>query len=352
LNSSVQAFLKTGTDESFNTLNTVFEFCQKECDNPDLRERGYFYLRLLEIDANLAKELILTEKPPISQESSNIDSSLLEKLIDNFGTLAVIYSKPPELFVKKVKRINIGEEEEYDLEDNNLIGDEEEESSQNKKNENKNKNSNNYEENENNNSAIVSEFNSVNKLQDNSAIAHVNNGPSLIDLNDILGIGASVGPQGNQNNNNYNNIANYQQANQMSNLSLIDLDNFGSSSINNNKNINNNDNSVIDLLSILGNSTYPSGNNNTNNLPNQSFVESQNNIYGLPNNGNNTNNMYPYQLNNPNSNIIPNDIYNNNNSIINNNDLIFQQNIDTSNFTNPSRKLGIIPKMVNYLILL
>jgi hypothetical protein len=332
-----------------------------------LRERGYFYLRLLEIDANLAKELILTEKPPISQESSNIDSSLLEKLIDNFGTLAVIYSKPPELFVKKVKRINIGEEEEYDLEDNNLIGEEEQESNQNKKYENKNKNKNYNEDNENINSAIVTEFNSINKLQDNSTFTHVNNGPSLIDLNDILGVGGSVCAQGNQNNNNYNNITNYQPHNQMGNLSLIDLDGFGSTSINNNNKIsnnnnNNNDNSVIDLLSILGNPNTSGNNNMVNNLQNQSILENQNDIYGLVNNQNNISNIYSNQQYNPNSNIMPNDIYNNNNinnndiyntnNLVNNNDIFMPQSINTTNFSNPSRKLGIIPKMVYKLTLL
>ena len=65
----------------------------------------------MELDPNLAKDFVLSEKRPISQESSNIDSSLLEKLMENFGTLAVIYSKPPEMFVKKVKRINLGEED-------------------------------------------------------------------------------------------------------------------------------------------------------------------------------------------------------------------------------------------------
>jgi len=296
-----------------------------------LRERGYFYLRLLEIDANLAKDLVLTEKPPISQESLNIDSSLLEKLIDNFGTLSVIYSKPPELFVKKVRRINIGEEEEYDQEDNNLIGDDEEEEENNHRN--KGNNNKNEENDYSNNTAVESQFNSVGKLQDNSSIAQVNNGPSLIDLSDVLGAGGSI-PQGNQINNNYNNMSNIQPGNQISsNVNLIDLDIFGSTSSNNLNNNSYNDNNL----------SYNNNNDNSNN--NNASVDLMD-ILGNPSAGSGNNNGNSYQQNTS----ITSDIYNNTSN--NNNDFSMQQNQQQSfntNFSNPSRKLAIIPKMVKLI---
>jgi hypothetical protein len=99
-------------------LQQVFEFTHKESDNPDIRERGYYYFRLLAIDPNIAAQIVLTEKPRISEDSSTIESSLLDKLVDNLGSLASIYVKPPELFVKKTKIVNLGEEEETEYEDN------------------------------------------------------------------------------------------------------------------------------------------------------------------------------------------------------------------------------------------
>ena len=40
--SATKTFLKCQTEESYNILNSVFDFCTKECENPDIRERGYF----------------------------------------------------------------------------------------------------------------------------------------------------------------------------------------------------------------------------------------------------------------------------------------------------------------------
>jgi hypothetical protein len=99
-------------------LQQVFDFTHKESDNPDLRERGYFYFRLLAIDPNIAAQIVLTDKPRISEDVSGLESGLLDKLIDNLGSLATIYVKPPELFVKKTKIVNLGEEEDAEYEEN------------------------------------------------------------------------------------------------------------------------------------------------------------------------------------------------------------------------------------------
>jgi hypothetical protein len=124
LNAAVKTFLKTGTEESYNILQQIFEFTSKETDNPDLRERGFIYWRLLTIDPNLASQVVLTEKPRISEDTSACDSTLLDVLVNNLGTLASIYSKPPELFVKKTKKINLGEEDEGDYEESAINVDE------------------------------------------------------------------------------------------------------------------------------------------------------------------------------------------------------------------------------------
>ena len=123
LDSATKTFLKCQSEESYNILNQVFDFCTKECENPDVRERGYIYFRLMSIDPQLASKIIVVEKQRISDDISGFDELLSEKLLDNMGTLATIYCKPPELFVKKTKEKFLGEEGENEYEDTNFTVD-------------------------------------------------------------------------------------------------------------------------------------------------------------------------------------------------------------------------------------
>lgn len=72
----------------------------KDSDNPDLRDRGYIYWRLLSTDPVAAKEVVLAEKPLISEETDLIEPTLLDELICYIGTLASVYHKPPNAFVE------------------------------------------------------------------------------------------------------------------------------------------------------------------------------------------------------------------------------------------------------------
>jgi len=74
----------------------ILKKATEETDNPDLRNRGYIYWWMLSTDPDTMKSIILAEKPPISGDSFNFDGPLLEKLVANIGTLASVYSKPPE----------------------------------------------------------------------------------------------------------------------------------------------------------------------------------------------------------------------------------------------------------------
>uniref|UniRef100_A0A4W4FPK1 AP complex subunit beta n=1 Tax=Electrophorus electricus TaxID=8005 RepID=A0A4W4FPK1_ELEEL len=71
-----------------------------DSDNPDLRDRGYIYWRLLSTDPVAAKEVVLAEKPLISEETDLIEPTLLEELICHIGSLASVYHKPPNAFVE------------------------------------------------------------------------------------------------------------------------------------------------------------------------------------------------------------------------------------------------------------
>ena len=75
---------------------------------------------MLSSNPELAKRIILCEKPTISEDSSTLEPQLLDKLVDNIGMLSSVYYKPPEAFVKKIRdKIN----ERLDLEnDEDLLG--------------------------------------------------------------------------------------------------------------------------------------------------------------------------------------------------------------------------------------
>ncbi|KAG2459343.1 AP2B1 protein, partial [Polypterus senegalus] len=84
--------------ESF--LEGFHDESTQDSDNPDLRDRGYIYWRLLSTDPVTAKEVVLSEKPLISEETDLIEPTLLDELICHIGSLASVYHKPPNAFVE------------------------------------------------------------------------------------------------------------------------------------------------------------------------------------------------------------------------------------------------------------
>lgn len=85
----------------------------EESDNPDIRDRGFIYWRLLAEDIDYARSIVFAERPPISEDVGNLEPELLDSLLDNLGTLASIYYKKPEHFVPKIKQ---KANERFDLE--------------------------------------------------------------------------------------------------------------------------------------------------------------------------------------------------------------------------------------------
>ncbi|CAH1415502.1 unnamed protein product [Lactuca virosa] len=93
-------------------IQVVLNNATLETDNPDLRDRAYIYWRLLSTDPEAAKDVVLAEKPVISDDSNQFDSSLLSELLANIATLSSVYHKTPETFVTRVRTIPKTEEEE------------------------------------------------------------------------------------------------------------------------------------------------------------------------------------------------------------------------------------------------
>ena len=84
----------------FNVQNLWNFLNLQDSDNPDLRDRGYIYWRLLSTDPAAAKEVVLAEKPLISEETDLIEPTLLDELICHISSLASVYHKPPNSFVE------------------------------------------------------------------------------------------------------------------------------------------------------------------------------------------------------------------------------------------------------------
>ncbi|PWY73683.1 Adaptor protein complex beta subunit [Aspergillus heteromorphus CBS 117.55] len=93
LTATVKFFIQRPT-KGQQLVPQVLKWCTEETDDPDLRDRGYMYWRLLSTDPAAAKQVVMGQKPPISAESEKLDSRTLEELCLNVGTLATVYLKP------------------------------------------------------------------------------------------------------------------------------------------------------------------------------------------------------------------------------------------------------------------
>ncbi|KAI9888178.1 MAG: hypothetical protein M1823_000113 [Watsoniomyces obsoletus] len=93
LTATVKLFIQRPT-KGQALVPKVLGWATEKTDNPDLRDRGYMYWRLLSSDPATAKEIVMGEKPPITAESEKLDPATLEELCLNVGTLATVYLKP------------------------------------------------------------------------------------------------------------------------------------------------------------------------------------------------------------------------------------------------------------------
>jgi AP-1 complex subunit beta-1 len=87
-----------------------------DSDNPDLRDRGYVYWRLLAGDPETAKSIVLAEKPTIADDSDALEPALLEELMGQMSTLASVYHKSPVTFVPGQKDLDAAKADAEDEE--------------------------------------------------------------------------------------------------------------------------------------------------------------------------------------------------------------------------------------------
>ncbi|KAM5388848.1 hypothetical protein ACJA88_000712 [Fusarium oxysporum] len=100
LTAVVKLFLKKpGSNQGL--VQKVLQAATAENDNPDIRDRAYVYWRLLSSDPEVAKNIVLSQKPTITTTMTSLPPALLEQLLTELSTLASVYHKPPESFVGK-----------------------------------------------------------------------------------------------------------------------------------------------------------------------------------------------------------------------------------------------------------
>uniref|UniRef100_A0A6G3ME36 AP-1 complex subunit beta-1 (Trinotate prediction) n=1 Tax=Henneguya salminicola TaxID=69463 RepID=A0A6G3ME36_HENSL len=98
LTAVVKLFLKR-PQENQNLVQEVLSMVTQQIDNPDIRDRGFIYWRLLSTDPDAAKAVVLADKPLISPESDNLDEALLQELLLNLSSLSSVYHKLPQTLI-------------------------------------------------------------------------------------------------------------------------------------------------------------------------------------------------------------------------------------------------------------
>lgn len=101
-NYEVQLALLTATVKLFiarpakgqDLVLRVLTWATKEAENPDIRDRGFMYWRLLSTNLSATRQIVLSEKR-IGLESEN--RFAMEEYI---GTLASVYHKSPQQFIR------------------------------------------------------------------------------------------------------------------------------------------------------------------------------------------------------------------------------------------------------------
>lgn len=113
LTATVKLFLKM-PENAQEMVQRVLNLATEHSDNPDLRDRGYVYWRLLSSDPEAARAVVLSAKPQIGDDTFTMEPALLDELMGQIATLSSIYHKPPQAFVTKTFANPVVEDDDDD----------------------------------------------------------------------------------------------------------------------------------------------------------------------------------------------------------------------------------------------
>ena len=212
LNAAVKNFV-TKPDESEELVKICLQKGVEESENPDVRDRAYIYWRLLELDPDIAKEMVCGEKPAFKfNEDDELDVDTIDDMINNMTNVSSCYFKKEKDIINEedmvVDKEAIAEKEEEEKKE----GIKEKKEKKEKKRKKKKKKKKDAEE-----------------EQINEA--------DLIGLEDYGGVNESIS-QSDKHNSENNNSQN--QQNKQPNISEDIFSVFNNQNANNNQNMNNN----------------------------------------------------------------------------------------------------------------
>ena len=150
LNAGVKNFLKKSKDKKAEELAIkILQKCVEESINADIRDRGYFYWRLLESDPDLAKEMICCEKISFDTvEDQPIEQDLCEDILQNITNMSCIYHIKSSDIIKKEDLLLEDESNEIQEESEKEKEKEKKEKKEDKEDKEEEENNNNEEEKE------------------------------------------------------------------------------------------------------------------------------------------------------------------------------------------------------------
>eukprot|EP00392_Amoebophrya_sp_AT5.2_P005625 g5634.t1 len=116
LTAVVKLFLKM-PNQTQQMVQRVLKMATEESENPDLRDRGYIYWRLLHKNPEATKRVVLGDKPQIRSEMQAMDKVTLNALIPQLSFMSSVYHQLPEEFITRVQL----RQRDDDVDDGDLI---------------------------------------------------------------------------------------------------------------------------------------------------------------------------------------------------------------------------------------
>eukprot|EP00388_Colpodella_angusta_P006289 GDKJ01018735.1.p1 GENE.GDKJ01018735.1~~GDKJ01018735.1.p1 ORF type:complete len:1010 (+),score=272.68 GDKJ01018735.1:291-3032(+) len=98
LTAAVKVFLRN-PQKGQALVQKVLHMATQESDDPDLRDRGYVYWRLLSSDPQGTRQVALSSRPPITAAGDALEPQALNMLVANISSLASVYHRAPVAFV-------------------------------------------------------------------------------------------------------------------------------------------------------------------------------------------------------------------------------------------------------------
>ena len=106
LNAGVKNFVNK-PDESEEIVKMCLQKGAEESENPDIRDRAYIYWRLLEVDPDIAKDMMVSEKPPFDfTDEDDLESDVVDDMICNMTNVSAVYLKKQQELITEEDLVN------------------------------------------------------------------------------------------------------------------------------------------------------------------------------------------------------------------------------------------------------